>query len=146
VIVFCNEQLGMTKKDLDAAERDILFIMQTLADLCKKLAGVTPPPPAPPSQAIDAEKRKLNSAIQGMVTASYEVAPKIERLRVRLVKVLAEVKGKKGGLFAWIGRMISDFIDAIMGANAEKPKAEKLDAAANTINHSVNLNAGGREQ
>jgi hypothetical protein len=145
VIAYCTEQLGQTKKDLDAAERDVLFIMQTLADLCKKLTWLTAPPPAPPAQAIDAERRKLNSAIREMVTASYEVAPKVDRLKAKLGKDLRKVTGKKGGIFGWIGRLFTDFVDAIMGANSEKGDAENGKGGENGINPSVNLNTGGRE-
>ena len=153
VLTICTAQLSQFKTDLDAAESAIASNVETLADIGKRLAEVTPPPPAPPAQAIDAEKRKLEGAMQDMVTASYEVAASITRFNTevkRREKEYEKKTKKKGGFFAWIARIFSDFVDAIMGANAEKKRNTSDDEAElgvvseNGLNPSVNLSTGGR--
>jgi len=153
VLTICTGQLAAFKADLDAAEVAITANVETLADIGKKLADVTPPPPAPPAQAIDVEKRKLEGAMQDMVTASYEVAAGITRFSAetkRRQKQEEQKRKKKGGFFVWIARVFSEFVDAIMGANAEKkrdtsnPGAEVPEITGNGENHSVKVAAGGR--
>jgi len=153
VLTICTGQLAAFKADLDAAEVAITANVETLADIGKKLADVTPPPPAPPAQAIDVEKRKLEGAMQDMVTASYEVAAGITRFSgetKRRQKQEEQKRKKKGGFFVWIARVFSEFVDAIMGANAEKKRdtsnhdAEVSGIPENGENHSVKVAAGGR--
>jgi len=153
VLTICTGHLATFKSDLDAAEVAITANVETLADIGKKLADVTAPPPAPPAQAIDVEKRKLEGAMQDMVTASYEVAASITRFSAetkRHQKQEEQKRKKKGGFFAWIARVFSEFVDAIMGANAEKKRdtsnhdAEVPEISENGENHSVKVAAGGR--
>lgn len=148
VLTICTSQLTQFKTDLDAADTAIASNLQAMAEIGKRLTEVTAPPPAPPAVAIEAEKRKLEAAMQEMVTASDAIAASVTRFSTSVKRVVQQQRRKKGGFFAWLKAVFTDFVDAIMGANAEK-KSEKPDRDAEMRevqeNPSVNLAAGGRE-
>jgi hypothetical protein len=153
VLTICTGQLNQFKSDLDAAETHIESNAQSLADIGRRLAEVTPPPPAPPAQAIDAEKRKLEGAMQDMVTASYEVAAGITRFSAGVNRRKKEHQHKKkGGFFAWISRVLAEFVDAIMHAHTEKKQnipeagAEIAEEGENPPNRAVKVAAGGENR
>jgi len=147
VLSMCTAQLADIRNDLNAAENSIKLHEHTLVDLATRLKEVTHPSAAPPAQAIDAEKRKLEAAMQDMVSASLELAASVKRFA-------RDARRKRGGgLFGWIGRLFADFIDAIMGANVEKKReaeqtkeAEFSEMIDSDLKPSVNLAVRGENR